>query len=229
MIDTNQLRKSEPRSFFSGKNKIRRLSIEDKPTVFTDVYLEDTNIVVWQRTLSQDLKHEIDDFLSKNDSFQRNSSIPVNNINQSIQNFLGVSASPELSNDIAELVDMFCCLFDLSEAGLRLTVLDRAMCPRFHVDNVPCRLVTTYKGIATQWLPHQTVNRKKLGRGNNGLPDNESGLYSNESDVNQLKSGDVALLKGELWDGNKGAGLVHRSPALQDDERRLLLTMDFSM
>ena len=36
-------------------------------------------------------------------------------------------------------------------------------------------------------------------------------------------------LKGELWEGNETAGLVHRSPALAKDERRLLLTLDFSI
>lgn len=56
------------------------------------------------------------------------------------------------------MVDMFCCLFELKRAGLRLTVLDRAMCPRFHVDRVPCRLVTTYLGAATEWLPHTVAD-----------------------------------------------------------------------
>ena len=123
---------------------------------------------------------------------------------------------------------MFCCLFDLKRAGLRLTALDKAMCPRFHVDRVPGRLVTTYQGVATEWLPHEQVDRSKLGEGNNGLTDIHSGLFENEQDIQQLNHGDVAILKGELWEGNENAGLVHRSPALTTDERRLLLTLDFS-
>ena len=39
----------------------------------------------------------------------------------------------------ALLVDMFTCLFDLPQAGFHMTVLDHVMCPRFHVDHVPCR------------------------------------------------------------------------------------------
>ena len=73
-----------------------------------------------------------------------------------------------LSNDIAELVDMFCLLFGLNQAGIRLTVLNSAMCPKFHVDRVPCRLITTYHGIATEWLPHGLANRTKLGHGSQG-------------------------------------------------------------
>jgi hypothetical protein len=143
-----------------------------------------------------------------------------------------------LSKDIAQLVDMFCCLFDLKRAGLRLTVLDRAMCPRFHVDKVPCRLVTTYQGIATEWLPHQCVDRSKLGFGNEGMSDEKSGLFQQSEDIQRLYKGEVALLKGEGWEGNEGAGLVHRSPSMSASnqsiwantasESRLLLTLDFN-
>jgi len=101
------------------------------------------------------------------------------------------------------------------------------MCPKFHVDRVPCRLVTTYSGTATQWLPHQSVDRTKLGTGSNGKSDEVSGLY-HRNDMRQLSVGDVALLKGESWSGNEGAGLVHRSPGLADGEKRLLLTLDFN-
>ena len=122
---------------------------------------------------------------------------------------------------------MFCCLFDLKRVGLRLTTLHHAMCPRFHVDNIPYRLVTTYGGTGTQWLPHHVVDRRKLGTGNQGLSDDLSGLYKNGTTVEQLVCADVALLKDEGWQGNENAGLVHRSPALKPAEKRLLLTLDF--
>ena len=105
-------------------------------------------------------------------------------------------------NDVTELVEMFCCLFDLKEAGFRLSVLGKAMCPRFHVDHVPCRLVTTYAGVGTQWLAHERVDRSKLGVGSNGLPDEESGLFPQADDVQNINIGHVALLKGESWAGN---------------------------
>ncbi len=118
----------------------------------------------------------------------------------------------------AELVDIFCCLIELKRTGLRLTALGQAMYPKFHVDKVPCRLVTTFQGMATEWLPHQTVNRNKLGTGGNGIPDSHSGLYKNQVDVQQLNSGDVTLLIGECWEGNENAGLVHRSSTLTKGE-----------
>jgi hypothetical protein len=97
-----------------------------------------------------------------------------------------LGSTPEagvLAEYIAQLDDMFCCLFDLKRGALRMTVLDRAMCPRFHVDRVPCLLMTTYQGIATEWLPHNITDRSKLGTGNMGKPDELSGLSKHISDI----------------------------------------------
>ena len=73
-----------------------------------------------------------------------------------------------------------------------------------------------------------SVDRSKLGKGNNGKKDEESGLFGPITDIKQLCVGDVALLKGESWYGNSGAGLVHRSPHVEDtNSKRLLLTHGF--
>jgi hypothetical protein len=50
--------------------------------------------------------------------------------------------------DVTWLVAAYTCLVGARRVGLRLRVLDGAMCPRFHVDNVPLRLLTTYAGPA---------------------------------------------------------------------------------
>lgn len=210
----------------SGK---KRRSLEGvDPSVLADIYQEDINIVTWKRGLSDTLRLSASEFIAANPTFKTVMTVSPQSAYASISEALGSAGQSELAENIAELVDMYCCLFDLARAGLRLTALDKAMCPKFHVDAVPCRLVTTYQGVATQWLPHQAVNRSKLGVGSRGIADNESGLYQDESNIQQLDCGDVALLKGESWLGNQHAGLVHRSPALNSHNYRLLLTLDFS-
>lgn len=89
------------------------------------------------------------------------------------------------------------------------------------------RLVTTYTGPATQWLPHECVDRSRLGGKHGGLPDEQSGLMKSPEDIRQMACGDVAILKGELWAGNENAGLVHRSPGVREGQKRLVLTLDF--
>ncbi|MEZ8285792.1 succinylglutamate desuccinylase [Vibrio splendidus] len=198
-----------------------------QPTVLTDIYKREINIAIWQRNFDEDLTMAISEFITLNPNFSKSLSLSSDNAYEKLEFSTDGTASKALLENMAELVDMFCCLFELEEVGLRLAVLNKAMCPRFHFDQVPCRLVTTYHGVATQWLPNETVDRSKLGRGSNGQSDSVSGLYNHESDIQQLSSGDVALLKGERWSGNENAGLVHRSPVTSSNDTRLLLTLDF--
>jgi len=193
-----------------------------------DIYQDDVNIATWQRELSPELQSAAEKLLALYRTFRISTAVTPKNTFDSLYDALGATYEAELiSTDVTEIVSMFCCLFELEQVGLRLTTLDRAMCPKFHVDRVPCRLVTTYSGVATEWLAHQHVDRSKLGVGSQGLSDEESGLYAEQHNIQQLGSGDVALLKGESWLGNEGGGLVHRSPSLENQNKRLLLTLDF--
>lgn len=210
------------------KTNLPQAKIGSSPEVLADIYQSDSNIVIWKRKLSDKLDNAVSEILNTNTSLQTTLAVSPMDANVKIQEALGNSESVAiLSEDITELVDMFCSLFELKLAGLRLTALEHAMCPRFHVDKIPCRLVTTYQGVASQWLPNNRIDRSKLGAGNQGKTDEESGLLSSLNDIQQLSQGDVALLKGEFWQNNEGAGLVHRSPALPNNQRRLLLTLDF--
>lgn len=201
----------------------------EHPTVLTDIYQEHINIAIWERSFDRELTEAISSFVNNNLGIKKSYNLSPEKAYEKLERSLGDVAKPALLQDLANLVDMFCCLFDLGAAGLRLAVLDKAMCPRFHVDQVPCRLVTTYQGAATDWLPNDLVDRSKLGRGSNGLLDSESGLYRQSDDIHHLRSGDVALLKGERWEGNENKGLVHRSPAVPEDGPRLLVTLDFGV
>ncbi|WP_252738864.1 DUF1826 domain-containing protein [Colwellia sp. D2M02] len=197
-------------------------------SVLADIYEDDINLAVWKRPLPSNMKECIEEIILKKPAFKSIMTVSPNNIREHVREcFADIETSKELREHICLLVDMFCTLFDLEYAGLRLKLLDSPMCPKFHVDKVPCRLITTFYGSATQWLPHNAVNRTKLGAGSEGLSDECSGIINPDATVQQLSSGDVALLKGESWHNNENAGLVHRSPILAQNEHRLLLTLDF--
>ncbi len=217
-----------PGAVQGDRTHYRLPSSGNAPTVLADIYQEDINIAIWQRTLNEQLKNAVADFLAAKPQFESSMIVSPHNVHAVVGEASRGTVPTELAENVAELVDMFCYLFEIKCAGLRLATLNRAMCPRFHVDRVPCRLVTTYCGVATEWLPHHAVNRSKLGSGNNGQPDSVSGLFKKEDDIQRLTCGDVALFKGERWVGNENAGLVHRSPEVPTGENRLLLTLDIS-
>ncbi|WP_028021902.1 DUF1826 domain-containing protein [Enterovibrio calviensis] len=206
----------------------RTEAIGSHPTVLGDIYRDDTNIAIWERELPMTVRNAVSALIKEKPHYQASMNVTPDNVRESLEESLDLVVHQSLINDIELLVNMFCCLFDLKRAGLRLTVIDKAMCPRFHTDKVPCRLVTTYQNVATEWLPHNVADQSKLGRGSDGKLDSESGLYNSEAEIRQLNCFDVALLKGESWEGNEEAGLVHRSPAHDPDQCRLLLTLDFA-
>ncbi|MFT5608654.1 MAG: hypothetical protein ACI9PZ_002471, partial [Parvicella sp.] len=142
-----------------AETTINRRSIQcDSAEVLADIYQDDVNISIWKRTLSLELLNAAQRILNLNYAFRFSASVTPQDVFDSLYNALGANTDAEvISADVREIVIMFCCLFDLQQVGLRLTTLERAMCPRFHVDRVPGRLVTTYSGIATEWLSHQDV------------------------------------------------------------------------
>jgi hypothetical protein len=196
------------------------------PDVLADIYQHHVNLAVWQRSLASNLRAQTAALVAADHHLKASTTVSPDRARSGISTALKIPRHSPLCEDAAELVDMFCCLFDQKRVGFRAAVLDSAMCPRFHVDNVSCRLLTTYIGSATEWLSNDGVDRSKLGRGSQGKKDHESGLYSQKEAIQRLGAGDVALLKGEGWIGNEGRGLVHRSPAVPAGEQRLVMTID---
>lgn len=212
----------------SRRVKRRVSAYGTSPTALADIYDDDVNIAVWQRELPEALARAVDGIMTSNRAIETSMTVSPESAADGLAESLRDDALMPIVNDAAKLVDMFCCLFDIPRVGLRLVTLDTTMCPRFHVDRVPARLITTYSGVATEWVPHEHVDRTKLGPLSGGRPDAETGLYGSSENIQSLACGEVALLKGESWEGNEDAGLVHRSPAVPINTRRLLLTLDFS-
>jgi len=219
-----------------SSNNLPARTIQDKShakaredaTILADIYRDEVNIAVWQNSLPATLHQSAKSLVAEANAMKAVMTVTPQNVVSCLFEHSGYLAShKELCQHIGLLVDMFCTLFELKRVGLRLTKLDHAMCPKFHVDRIPCRLITTFAGVATQWLPNDLVNRDKLGLGSLGLPDESSGIMRSPTDIQQLQTGDVALLKGEGWYNNEGGGLVHRSPTLTGNQQRLVLTLDF--
>lgn len=119
-----------------------------------------------------------------------------------------------LIEDLSLLKDIVFELLGCDEVGLRLARIRHAMCPGWHVDRVSVRLVCTCQGPGTQWLDNQQVDR-----------DNVHSL-SIEKKFEQSAVGEIVLLKGAGWQGNEDFGAIHRSPELNSNELRTVITFD---
>lgn len=203
--------------------------IGNSPDVLTSIYEEWVNLAVLQRSLTADIEEYCHGLVEEKPNFNLRTVIKSEIAARSLQSLLPeLKGKDALVEDLALLVEMYACLFDLDEIGLRLQVLDRAMCPRFHTDKLGCRLVSTYLGEGTEWLSNHELDRSKLGSGNMGLSDEESGLFTRAAAIQQVCKGDVVLLKGDGWYGNEGLGAVHRSPLVASGSKRIVVTLDFA-
>lgn len=223
-----------------GDQSLSRLSssewaIDEYPDVLARIYDDEVSIAVWQRKLDQEISLYLDQLLRQpNKIALKLSGTPEQLLNEIKAVFpeqfnidgKSISASGFFS-DITLVLEMFCCLFDAKALGLRINVLEHAMCPRFHVDNVALRLITSYHGLATQWLPNQVANRSALGTDMASQIGGPGAITDKASHIQDMAAGDVALFKGELWEGNQGRGIIHRSPKITDEQpRRLVVTCD---
>ncbi|UTW13077.1 DUF1826 domain-containing protein [Marinobacterium rhizophilum] len=179
--------------------------------MLTHLYQEPCNLAIWQRQLSPELRGYVQALARQPKGLSLRCVLGLEDVNGELQRKLPIHPGRDcLIADIELLVDMFSCLFEQRRVGLRLEWLTRAMCPKFHVDHLPCRLVTTYLGRTTHWISHEQRQREP----------------GNESDFQQLAEGDVALLKGEGWFNNEGRGILHRSPDVAGTPGRLFLSLD---
>ena len=123
-----------------------------------------------------------------------------------------------LRDQIAEASEMLGELMDCKRVGVRLEALRAPMCPRFHVDYVPCRMLITLSGAGTEWIPNRDVDWAVFADLGTMAPP----VQANRQ-IRQLTTGHWSLLKGGAWNGCF-SGVVHRSP--HGVGERLLLSLD---
>ena len=92
--------------------------------------------------------------------------------------------------------------------------------PRFHVDGGSVRLLCTYHGPGTEWLPEHAVNRVELTR-QRDHPHRNRRIARNPRALQRTQPGWVAIIRGAGNAKTPKRGLVHRSPSSR--EPRLLL------
>ena len=200
-----------------------RQTCGDTPLTLSDILEDGVNLALWQRQLPLHIAEfgvllmALNETLAESLVIELGSEDAVPNVQSLAANCCDLEGYEGFIADVSWLVSAFACLLGARRIGVRLRLLDKAMCPRFHVDHVPVRLITTYAGIGSQWLREGVMDRRQLGHAD----------AEPSERIEQIHCGEVALLKGTKWHGNEGHGLIHRSPSLKTGERRLILTLDW--
>ena len=193
------------------------LARDEQAVVLADIMRASVQVAVWDRP------SPLDEALVARACAHRlaiKSWVDTALLTPTLRRLLPAEEDASLREDVSLLADMTACLFGVTGVGLRVTALDKPMCPRFHVDRIPVRLLCTYGGPGSEWLPAASVPEGLLTPGAS-----QEGRYQAQA-VERLTSGQVALFKGDAWGETPGGGVVHRSPPVAAGEKRLLITLD---
>tara|TARA_B100001142_G_C14096769_1_gene563580 strand:+ start:108 stop:737 length:630 start_codon:yes stop_codon:yes gene_type:complete len=115
--------------------------------------------------------------------------------------------------DMSQVSKLFCDIQGTDEIGFWLG--SQRGCHRYHIDAVPLRMLVTYAGKGTEWLPDEAANRRAFSNGES----NEK-IIKNRSALQFMNEWDVAIFRG----GSKG--LLHRTPDAALSEPSILMRLD---
>ncbi len=198
-----------------------RQVITDQWGDLADIYDDDVEFVSIARPESHALRAAAYDLLASAAEVQAQWTQPAReriHITHGPWRSLGEELQAALGAEITEAVDILADLLGCAAAGIRVRTLRGPMCPRFHADRVPCRLLITVAGSGTEWIPGDDVDPDLLAdRANDEVPIKPGGT------IGTLHTGSWSLLKGSKW--SEGfRGVVHRSP--HQNDARLLVSLD---
>lgn len=116
------------------------------------------------------------------------------------------SLAPAMREDIVALAQRFAALMEIDEVRVRLEVITGNACKKVHADHTDVRLICTYAGQGTEYMPH--------------------GDGDGDCSLEQVPTGWVGLFKGRTFHPDH-LPARHRSPPIAGTgESRLLLVID---
>lgn len=183
-----------------------------------DVRKPGTELVIWRRTLPANLT----DWLGR----QAATSLPdlrmllrPEDLSGALEQELdecGMQGGAMRAALVADVVALARCFAHITRSNLvdvRLERVSNDACWKFHRDCVEARLLTTYLGPGTEWVPpahaDRALQKQKQYRG----------------PMEHLEHHAVAIFKGSC--AGSGSGIVHRSPPITGTgQTRLLLCLN---
>lgn len=181
-----------------------------------DIHQKAKNIAIYQRN-TEHLQQELA-FMNEQ-PIECTASGSVDEIAQKLEAHFGPHKEqyPLLLKDIAQVLQLFKECSGASSFRLLLSSVKNNMCRKFHTDINDLRLLCTYSGQGTLWLPDEAVEGTDW--------QNPENYHKAEDQIQQVATGDVVILKGALYDDSNA--ILHRSPAIEaSGEKRFLLRID---
>jgi hypothetical protein len=211
-------------SLFTRKMIQRQLEVPDVAAL-TRITEPGVNLAYWKRPVQEDVDILCRQMIQQKVSTFAENLSEENADDRLYQYFAPLAGETHAKNllrkDIVVLLRQCLTISGRSYVKVLLKIIADDACTKFHTDGYDFRLLCTYVGAGTEWVPDSNVNRNQLVKGSN------ADIVNDLSFVQHLQPFEVAILKGEASYENRGKGIVHRSPGITArGEKRLLLRID---
>ena len=191
-------------NYFFNDNSYLSIVNRDKPKKANSFFKEfltkplSIQIQVNKNSILEDIRDEINKNISKN---------LINN-----------SFYKTWIQDMANISKVYCQI--LNSDTICLSLDTSRSCKRYHIDNVPVRLLITYHGIGTEWLPSNACDYSAYYDGKNN---NE--IIKDASAIKFMNTWDIGIFKGNKLTGS-AKGILHRTPDNAINCPSLLMRLD---
>ena len=175
--------------------EIERKNMNNSDSFFREIMYEPFRVIgkISKKNSSEDIKKTLRDI------------IPLNSQTNSFYK--------TWVSDMSEICQIFCDT--LNSKSISFCLGTERGCSRYHIDNVPMRLLVTYMAQGTEWLPNEIANRNAFEE---GLPNEK--IVKDSSKIKSIKTFNVAIFRGGA------AGLLHRTPDSALKNPSILLRLD---
>lgn len=186
-------------------------------TILNAVHTAGVGMAVWRRSMPEALKSWADR-VAADGAIKAGLLIPIERCEDRIEKAFRNAGLPpcpaeaQVKHDIADLIRTFTGIVGLGSVDVRLETVRGDACWKFHRDQVAFRLICTYSGPGTQYVP----------------PDCSRQAIAQQRDyagpLAMIETGAVAIFKGAQASGHDG--IVHRSPPIRGSgQSRLMLCL----
>ncbi len=194
--------------------------------VLEQIVQQGLNLCNWERALPEgteaELTHWTRTLAARIDvQLKRGDAVPL-------EALTGLPEGPTrdwLASDLTVLSALYMRLAQVDQIRFAFGPVNRTQCPKFHVDHIALRLLCTYVGPGTEWLPERALRRAALAKPSTSPLADNAALLIDAAAVQRAQPGNVLMMKGERY-GDGTPGLVHRSPEIEaSGVTRLVLTL----
>jgi len=202
-------------SAVSGVPEGDRHLVGREPEVLEQIRDGSLSVVIWERRLPRGLRDALRRWLVQEPPRFEGFAGDAAWVDAALQGLVSSPARTFLAQDLQSLVQRFRLLTGTGSVKISFGAVTGDQCRKFHADYQRLRLITTYLGPGTEWLPEHAVRRDALFEPP-ACPVTANQLIVREpGQVRRANAGDVLLLRGH--DGVTGAalGAVHRSPPIE--------------